>query len=310
MTGKAAEVPSEGESRRTVIVAMAANLGIAAAKMAAALLTGSSAMLAEAFHAIADAGNQALLLIAQRRAAHLPDELHPMGYGREAYFWALMAALGVFVTGALLSIREGIHALGHAPVVKSYPIAYAILFVSLGLESLSLWRASEQIKREAGTLKRGFVEHLDRSSDPIARAVFAEDAVAVLGNVLAFAGIALHQATGSALPDAIAAIAIGCALALVAFDLTRRNREFLIGRGGPPALRARVEAIIASRTGIRGVHELVVSYLGPRRMWVVAHVNVDDALDARTLKQLFRQITETITRELPWIVRVDLVPCG
>jgi cation diffusion facilitator family transporter len=308
MVGMVADVPAGGETRRTVIVAMAANLGIAVAKLTAALLTGSSAMLAEAFHAVADTGNQALLLLAERRARHPPDDEHPTGYGREAYFWALIAALGVFVTGALLSVREGIRHLIHATETSSYPVAYTVLIVSLGLESASLARAWSQIRREAGALHRGFVEHLDRSSDPIARAVFAEDAAAVVGNLLALIGIALHHATASPLPDGIAAIAIGSVLALVAFDLTRRNRDFLIGRGASPQLRGRIEAIIASGAGMRHVHELVVTYLGPRRLWVVARVDVDEALTAASVKQLFRQTVEAVRRELPYVVRVDLVP--
>src|SRR5262244_4112263 len=129
-----------GESTTTVVVALLANLGIALAKLAAALITGSSAVLAEAFHAMADTGNEVVLLIAQRKSQIPPDDDHPLGHGRAAYFWALIAALGVFVTGALLSIREGVHELLHPGESTSFMVAYVVLGISLALESASLLR--------------------------------------------------------------------------------------------------------------------------------------------------------------------------
>ena len=155
------------ENVTTVVVALAANLGIALAKLAAAIISGSSAMLAESFHAMADTGNEALLLVAQRKSERPPDENHPLGHGRAAYFWALIAALGVFVTGALPSIRQGVHELLDPGESTSFLVAYVVLAVSLVLESASLWRE--------------FTEHFRLSSDPIARAVLAEDAAAVAG---------------------------------------------------------------------------------------------------------------------------------
>src|SRR5258706_5127861 len=185
-------------------------------------------MLAEAVHAFADAGNQVLLLVAQRRSEVAPDELHPLGHGREAYFWALLASLGVFLVGALLSVRQGIEQLLEPTRSSSFGLTYVVLFISLMLESLSLRRAYRQLREEAEDLSREFLEHLDLSSDPIARAVFAEDAVAVAGNVIAGVGIALRQVTGSSVPDGMAAIVIGLALGFVAFQLGRRNADFLV----------------------------------------------------------------------------------
>src|SRR6516164_516038 len=129
------------ENVTTVVVALAANLGIALAKLAAALITRSSALLAESFHALADTGNEMLLLVAQRQSERPPDDDHPLGHGRAAYFWALIAALGVFVTGALLSIRQGVLELLHPRETTSYLVAYVVLGISLVLESTSLWRA-------------------------------------------------------------------------------------------------------------------------------------------------------------------------
>lgn len=301
---------SEGESLRTIVVALAANVAIAAAKFAAALLTGSSAMLAEAFHASADAGNQVLLLVADRRARRPPDDEHPMGHGREAYFWSLMASLGVFFTGALLSLRQGFREIAHPTATSSYAIAYVVLAVSFTLDGISWVRAYRQIRSEAATLDRGFVEHLDLSSDPVARAVFAEDSVALLGNLVAFAGIVLHQVTGSAIPDAVAALTIGVGLGVVAFDLARRNADFLVGRAASPAIRRSLQEGIAGQPGITAIDELMVTFLGPRRLWVLARIEIDQSLNGAAVKALLRATEKALQEQSPAIARVDLIPRG
>ena len=304
--GELAEI--ETESVRTVLVALAANLGIAAAKLVAALFTGSSAVLAESFHALADSGNQVLLLVAQRHSRIPPDERHPLGHGRVAYFWALIASLAVFVTGSLLSFRQGIEELLHPSRAKSFVAAYLVLFVSFCLEGLSLRRAYRQIKSEARTLSRDFLEHLDLTSDPIARAVFAEDAAAVLGNLIAAAGLGLQQLTGSSLPDAIAALLIGTILAFVAFQLSRHNGDFLIGRQASVDIRSRIGAVIRAQPGIVAVEELVVTFLGPRQLWIVARIDLDDDLSGARVEQTIAETACKLKEESPFIFRIDLVP--
>jgi cation diffusion facilitator family transporter len=297
-----------GEGLRTVVVALAANVGIAAAKLVAAVLTRSSAMLAEVFHSTADTGNQVLLLIANRRAGRPPDTGYPLGHGREAYFWALIASLGMFFTGALLSVREGISELLHASPVASPTVAYAVLGVSFCLDGMSLVRAYRQLRAEATTLDREFLEHLDITSDPVARAVFAEDAVSVAGNLVAAGGIALHQITGSPIPDAVAALVIGVCLGIVALDLARRNRDFLVGREAAPSVRMRLNELIARQDGVARVGELLVTYVGPRRLWVVARLDVDHTLDASSLDSLLSRVQSSVHSEMPAVVRVDLTP--
>ncbi len=300
-----------GESGTTVVVALAANAGIAIAKLAAALLSGSSAMLAEAFHAIADTGNEVVLLVAQRASTRPPDDDHPLGHGRAAYFWALIAALGVFVTGALLSIRQGVlELLQPAEETTSFLVAYVVLAISLVLESLSLWRAYQQLRKEATDLDREFTEHVRLSSDPIARAVFAEDAAAVAGNVIAGVGIGLRQLTDSRVPDGVAALLIGLVLGYVALELARRNGDFLIGRRAPPNIEAAVRRTIASLGGVTGIGELLVTFLGPRQLRVLARVNIDDGLSGTQVKALTAQIEDALCRESRYIVRVDVVPDG
>src|SRR6476620_6955621 len=216
------------ENRRTVLLAIATNLAVGIAKLIAGVTTGSSAMLAESFHSMADTGNEALLLVAQWRSEDPPDDRHPLGHGRETYFWALLASLGVFVTGAVLSLREGVHQLRQPTEAEHFAVAYVVLLISLAFDSVSLIQAYRQLKREAAVLERAFLEHLDLTSDPIVRAVFFEDSAAIGGNLIALAGISLHQMTGSTVPDGIAAILIAILLGYVAIDLTLKNRDFII----------------------------------------------------------------------------------
>jgi cation diffusion facilitator family transporter len=300
--------PGEGDSLRTVIIALLANAGIAAAKFVAAMLTRSSAMLAEAIHATADTGNQILLLLANRLARRPPDESHPLGHGREAYFWALVAALGMFLTGAVLAVWQGIMELFHPVRVSSLLAAYTVLGISFCLDGMSLVRAYRQLKTEATRLDLEFLEHFDRSSDPVGRAVFAEDAVAMVGNLVAFAGITLDRVTGSAIPDAVAALIIGLCLAVVALDLTRRNRDFLVGRQASQALRNGLCQLISRQAGVTAVDELWVMFVGPRRFWVVARIQTDDALDGRGLKRLLRATEQAVQAQSTYFERVDLVP--
>lgn len=309
MTGVQPPRP-EAASVRTVIVALVANLGIAAAKLLAAFVSGSSAMFAESFHALADSGNEVLLLIAQRRSEVAADEDHPLGHGRAAYFWGLLAAVGVFLTGALLSIHQGVEELLHPTEATSFEVAYAVLAVSLVLESVSLLRAYRQLRQEATDLSREFLEYFDTNSDPIARAVFAEDAAAVVGNVIAGVGLGLRQYTGSGIPDAVAAVVIGLILAYVAVMLARRNGDFLIGRRAPASIYQRVERIIASQAGVRGVTELLVTFLGPHRLRVLARVDIDDALSGAGVKSLVGAIEQALSRDSRFIERVDVVPAS
>lgn len=302
--------PARPESLRTVIFALAANLGTALAKLAAALFTGSSAMLAEAFHAFADTGNEALLLIAERRSGKPPDERHPLGHGRRAYFWALVASLGVFALGALLSVRQGILDLIAPEPTKSFPIAYAVLGVAFLLDAISLVQAQGQLRAEARSLNRGFLEHLDLSSDPIARAVFAEDAAALVGNAIAVVGIVLHQLTGSSIPEGVAAIVIGVLLGVVALQLAQRNGDILIGAQASAALRKRIADSITAQAGIQTIHELLVTFIGPRQAWVVARVAVAAGLSGADVEALPRTVEETLQRESPFIARVDVVVRG
>jgi cation diffusion facilitator family transporter len=298
------------ESTRTVVVALTVNAAVATAKIGAAVLTGSTAMSAEAAHAVADTGNQVLLLVAQRRSVRPPDDRHPFGYGRDAYFWALIASVGVFVAGAVFSLREGIDELLHEVDAASFEAAYAVLAISAIFDSVSLVQAVRQLRSEARRFRRDFLDQVVLTSDPTVRAVFAEDAAAIAGDVIAVVGIALHQATGSPVPDAIAAVLIGLLLVAVSVQLARRNRDFLLGEQAPPAARAEVEQFLIGRPGVVAIRELLLTYLGPRRIWVLTRVDVEDRLRGDEVEELVRAIETGLRKQSPYIVRVDVVPIG
>jgi len=227
-------VKAGGESTLTVLVAFGANFAIAIAKTAAAAVSGSASMLAEAAHSWADTGNEVFLMIANRRSARPPDPRRPLGYGREAYVWSLLAAVGLFVVGASVSIWHGVSELigGEQASGRDYLLAYAVLAISFVLEGISFLQAFRQLRGEAHRLERDLFTHALETSDPTVRGVFAEDAAALLGIVIATAGIAMHELTGAAAWDAIGSILVGVLLGVVAVLLIDRNRRFLTGEPG------------------------------------------------------------------------------
>jgi cation diffusion facilitator family transporter len=297
------------ESARTVVVALLSNLGIVLAKLAAAVVTGSTAMFAETVHSAADTGNSVLLLVAQGRSRR-PVTPGGLSRGREAYFWALLAAIGVFVVGAVLAVYEGVRELLNPVAAESFVVAYVVLAIAFLLDLVSFLRARRQLRDEAQALERGLLEHVRKTSDPTVRAVFAEDAAGLAGNLLAATGIALHQATGSVVPDAVAAIGIGLILGAVAVFLVERNRDFLVGEEVAPAGKERIRAFIAAWPGVVAVRRLVVFFTGPDEVLVVARVDIDDDLDGADVERLVSGIERELRAHEPSITRVDVVPTG
>ena len=302
--------PGNTETVRTVVVALASNLAIAIAKVGAALITGSTAMMAEAAHALADTGNEALLIVAERRSRRPADVRHPFGYGRDAYFWALIASLCVFVVAASFSLWEGISELLHPSGAASFAVAYAVLFVAVVFDGLSLRRAAHQVRTEARRFHHEFLDHVLITSDPTIRAVFAEDAAAITGDLIVFVALLLRQATGSSIPEGVGAIAVGVLVGMVAVQLARRNHDFLLGQPVPPETRARVERSLLERPAVVSVSELDVTFIGPHRIWVLARIDIDDCLPGREVEELVRSLERDLKNQSPYIVRADIVPIG
>jgi cation diffusion facilitator family transporter len=265
---------SGGDSLKTVVIAFLANLLIAIAKSFAAVVTGSASMLAEAAHSWADTGNEIFLLVADKRSGKGRDARHPMGYGREAYVWSMFAAFGLFTAGAVVSIFHGITELRNPEEASDFGIAYVVLALSFVLEGVSFTQAVLQTRRSARLLRRGFLDHVLNTSVPTLRAVFFEDAAALLGILIAGAGVALHQLTGSAVPDAIGSILVGVLLGGVAVVLIERNRRFLVGENVRPEVRTHVLEQLLQRGDVDRVTYLHLEFLGPSRLYLVAAVDM------------------------------------
>lgn len=287
--------PSGGESTRTVIIAFVANLLVATAKSVAAAISGSASMVAESAHSWADTGNQVFLLVANRRSTRPADRTRPMGYGREAYVWSLLAAVGLFVMGAAVSIWHGITDLLREPGGhENYLIAYVVLGIAFVLEGASWLQAVRQLRGEAAEFDRDLLEFALQTSDPTTRAVFAEDSAALIGLLIALAGVGLHQLTGIAAFDAIGSILVGVLLGVVAVILIDRNRRFLTGESGSPALHDATVRTLEQLPDVQKVRFLRLEFIGPKQIFLVASVDLvgDDAEShvARRLRAAEREL--------------------
>jgi len=266
--------PGGSESLTTVLVALGANVLIAVAKTAAAAVTGSASLVAEAAHSWADTGNEIFLLIANRRSGRPPDQAHPFGHGREAYVWSLFAALGLFVAGAAVSVTYGVLELIHPEPASYFAVGYAVLAVSFVFEGISFRQSVRQARSEAEVLQRDLIEHVLATSDPTLRAVFAEDSAALIGLVIAAAGLGAHQLTGSVIPDAAGSILVGLLLAVVAVVLINRNRRSLVGEEADPRVRAAVVQALLDAPEVARVTYLRLEIVGPRMVLLVGAVDL------------------------------------
>jgi len=257
-----------------VLVALVANVLVAIAKTVAATLTGSASILAEAAHSWADTGNEVFLLVANWRSRRPPDDAHPLGHGREAYVWALLAALGLFVAGAVLSVTHGVQELVRPEPATDFVVGYVVLAVSFVLEGVSLLRSVRQAKPAAQLMQRDLIEQVMATSDPSLRAVFAEDSAALIGLVIAAAGLGAHQLTGSAAPDAVGSILVGLLLAAVAIYLIDRNRELLVGEQADPRIRAAVIRSLLEEPEVARVTYLRLEIVGPSTVAVIGDVDL------------------------------------
>ncbi|MEX0426005.1 cation diffusion facilitator family transporter [Nocardioides sp. DS6] len=286
-----------GESTLTVLVALTANALLAIAKSVAAVVTGSAAMVAEAAHSWSDTGNEVFLVIAERSGRRPRDATHPRGYGRSTYIWSLVAAFGLFSAGAVVSVWHGISALrSGGEDAGSFTVNYVILGIAFVLEGSSFLQALRQVHGKARLIGLHPIRYVSRTSDSTLRAVFFEDSSALLGLVLAGAGIGLHQLTGQPAYDACGSIAVGLLLGVVAVFLMRRNMAYLLGVGLSPAMYQEVLRILLSHPQIDRITYLHVEYVGPSRLFVVAAVDLvgDDTEGHLALR--FRRVEADIER--------------
>jgi cation diffusion facilitator family transporter len=289
----------------TVVIALTANTTLAVLKSIVAVLTGSASMVAEAAHSWADAGNEVFLVIAERRAEKPADPYHPLGFGREAYVWSMIAAFGLFGAGAVVSVWHGIQSLTAEESEADYRWAYVVLGAAFVLESISFFQARREVRRGARKADIGRLAFLDRTSNPTLRAVFFEDAAALVGIVIAVTGLALHQATRQPVWDAIGSILVGLLLGFVAIYLLKRNMAFLVGQVADPSAYETVLGWLRERPEVESVNTLHLEYVGPGKVFLVGSVDlVGDDRESEAAAELQR--LEDHLEERPEIARAVL----
>jgi cation diffusion facilitator family transporter len=295
------------ESKKTILAAMAANFAIAVAKAVAGMLGRSPAMLAEAAHSVADTMNQVFLLVSLSLGDRKPDEEHPFGYGKERFFWAFLAAVFIFVSGAVFSLYEGLHALlGNEETEATFVIAYAVLGFSLVAEGASLLRAVWQVRGDARHAGVGLRTYLRNSNDTTVRTVLFEDSAAVTGVVLALVGVALHNLTGERMWEGLASIAIGLLLVVVAYTLGRDNKGLLIGEAARPEQRELLRDVIVGHPEVEEVLELLTMHLGPNALLVAVRLDLQDDLSAAEVEQLSNRIDHELRHTVADVSQVFL----
>jgi cation diffusion facilitator family transporter len=297
------------ESKKTVLAALFANLAIAAAKTVAGLLGGSAAMLAEAAHSFADTMNQVFLLVSLSLSDREPDEDHPFGYGKERFFWALLAAVFIFVSGALFSLWQGVHGLlGGETVQGSYLLTYAVLVFALVADGTSWWRAAHQVRSEAATADTPVRVYVRQSRDPTVKTVLFEDSAAVIGVLLALVGVGLHQLTGKAFFDAGASILIGVLLAYIAYRLGRDTKGLLIGEAAQPEQREALRRAILAHSEVDAVLQLLTMHLGPGSLLVAVRLDLRDGLSSQQVEAVSTRIEVELAEVVPEVTQVFLDP--
>ena len=300
---------AEGESTLTVVLAGVVNLAIGVLKLIAGLVTGSAAMLAEAGHSVADTFTELLLLTALKTSAKPADRRHPFGYGKARYFWSLLAAVSIFVSGAVFAMYEGFSTIFGEPEEQTSPhVAYIVLAIAFALEMVSWAQASRQVRREAAAEGRTLREHLRHGDDPTSKTVLYEDTAALAGLLLAFAGVGMHQLTGSSVWDGVASVAIGVLLAFVAYLLGRANAGLLIGRQASPDLVRAVHSDLSGAPEVEAVVDLQTMLIGADRVLVCARVDFDDALGAADLERACVRIAAELQVAHPDVAEVFIEP--
>jgi len=275
-----------GSSAKAVYMALAANSVITVTKLTAFAFTGSGAMLSEGIHSLADVGNQTLLVVGIQKAKKEADEEHPYGYGRDAFVWAMVSAVGIFFLGCGFTLYHGASALwdhlhGHSHPIEAIHLAVGVLIFSLLLEVWTLWVAYRVVAAAAEEAGISFQQYTQTGPDPMAVAVLLEDAAAVLGVLIALACIGLYVLTGNPIWDAIGSLIISALLGCVAIFLVRKNRSALLGRTVTAGQQAAVLNVLAEDPVVETVHDVKATIMSAETFRFKAEVDFDGAEIAR-----------------------------
>lgn len=297
---------STGGGSRAIVAAFLANMGIAVAKFIGFIVTGSSSMLAESIHSVADSGNQALLVLGNKRAARERDAEHPFGHGRERYFWAFVVALVLFTLGAVFSLYEGIHKLQHPELLESAQWAIGILLVAIALEAFSFRTAIHESNLIRG--RQGWATFIRRSRAPELPVVLLEDFGALIGLTLALLGVGLTVLTDDPMWDAIGTICIGTLLAVIAVVLAVEMKSLLMGETATVEDEAKILDAIGSAPAVVGVIYVRTQHLGPDDILVGAKLDLDHALSVAGIADAIDDVERRIREAVPTATTVFIEP--
>lgn len=293
-------------NNRTLWIAFGANLGIAVSKFVAAAFTGSSAMLTEGIHSVVDSTNQLLLLWGRHASRRPPDRMHPLGYGRELYFWSFVVAVMVFALGAGVSIYEGILHIQHPEPAVAPLIAYIVLFIAFVLEGGSTLEAFKDFKAAKGDL--GWIQSVKRSKDPPGFIVLLENGAAMIGILVAALGLALSQLTGNPFFDGAASVVIGVVLGVTAWILAVESKQLLIGESADPEMVDGIKEMVERRGGVVGVGDVLTMHSSPDQITVLLSVDFQDDLTAAEVERIVEGIEQEAEKRWPAVEQMYVRP--
>ncbi|MFV9458638.1 cation diffusion facilitator family transporter [Rhodococcus sp. NM-2] len=292
--------------KKAILAALGANAGIAVAKFAGFLITGSSSMLAESVHSVADTSNQGLLLLGQKKAERAADDLHQFGYGRSRYFYSFVVALVLFSLGSLFAIYEGIHKIQHPEELTSPLVAVVILVIAIGLETFSFLTAVRESRPLKGnTSWWGFIR---TSRSPELPVVLLEDTGALVGLVLALGGVGLTMLTGDPVWDGVGTLCIGALLGIIAIILIVEMQSLLIGEGATADEESRILAALVDGEKIERVIHCKTQYLGPEEILVAAKVAVAAGSDISAVADAIDEAEARVRGAVPAARRIYIEP--
>jgi cation diffusion facilitator family transporter len=289
-------------SKKVIIAALMGNILISVTKFAAALISGSSAMLSEGIHSLVDTGNQILLLHGLKQAKKPPDEAFPFGHGKEIYFWSFVVAILIFALGGGVSLYEGVRHLQHPLPISNLLINYIVLSLAMVFEGGSWYFGFREFSRAKG--KWGYLKAVQRAKDPSVFMVLFEDTAAILGLLVAFAGVLLTQTTGMLYFDGTASIIIGVILVGTAIWLAHETKGLLIGESANPSVIKAIREILQSNKLIDNVNEVLTLHMGPD--YILANISVDfrDDATADEIELVIAEIDRTIKKQYPQVKRI------
>jgi len=299
---------SSRSTRRIVLVALAVQAPQTVALAAATIATGASALVAQTFVAGADLAVQVFLVVGVRTSARAADATHPVGYGRERYFWSLYAALAIFVSGFTVAIEEVFREALHPTPVTSFGVGYAVLAINIVLDGVAFAYALRETKRRARARRRSIVQYLRRTTEPATATELIANSIAVAGGALALTGLALTQILDNPVPDTVASALIGIALIIAAVALTQQNRSLLTGRGVDEEVLAAMRGVISAQPGVVDVPDLFAVVIGPVTIVVDGDVTFEDELNVPDIEAAIERTGDELRSRWPQIRYVYLTP--